>query len=58
MGGRTMKNCRNCAESDLIDNEIDLYFCTRDGETVSGNNSCCEWTGEETADNDNKVKEG
>lgn len=42
-----MKSCRTCGYSDKIDNEIDLHTCSKDGETVSGNNCCNEWvTGE------------
>ena len=36
-------NCRNCIHSELIDNEQDMFTCTKYAETVSGNNGCSEW---------------
>jgi hypothetical protein len=38
-----LKSCRNCGESDLIDNEQNMFTCMRTCETVGGNNCCNEW---------------
>lgn len=34
--------CRTCKHSDVIDNEHDIFICTKYGDTVGGNNDCAE----------------